>query len=154
MERFLGRLAADPGLRADFGALCDFGGRVQGTPSAAGAFAWTLGRLREIGPAADEPVPYAGWSCRGSSLSLPDGAALPHVPLFGSASTPPEGVALDVVDLGRGAPDDVAAAGGAVRGRAVLLRHEYPFAPWTVHRRAKLSAAAVAGRVLGDTPAD
>ena len=145
MERFLGRLAADAGLRDDFEAMCEFGGRVQGTPSSADAFAWTLGRLREIGAAADEPVPYAGWNCRRSSLSLPGGTALPHVPLFGSAPTAPEGLTLDVLDLGRGAPDDVAAAGGAVRGKAVLLRHEYPFAPWTVHRRSKLAAAAAAG---------
>jgi hypothetical protein len=54
-------------------------------------------------------------------------------------------VTLEVLDLGRGAPSDVAAAGSAVRGRAVLLRHEYPFAPWTIHRRFKLAAAAEAG---------
>jgi len=145
MEAFLGRLAADAGLRGDFNAICDFGGRLQGTPSAVDAFAWTLNRLREIGPAVDEPVPYAGWTCQRSALSLSDGTALPHVPLFGSASTGAEGLLLDVLDLGRGAPEDVAAAGDAVRGRAVLLRHEYPFAPWTIHRRFKLAAAAAAG---------
>lgn len=145
MQSFLGRIAADPGLRADFNALCDFGGRVQGSDSAARAFAWTLARLREIGAAADEPVPYLGWSCRRSLLELQDGTALPHVALFGSAVTPPEGVLLEVVDLGRGAPEDVKAAGEVVRGRAVLLRHEYPFAPWTIHRRFKLAAAAEAG---------
>ncbi|WP_426957002.1 M28 family peptidase [Muricoccus radiodurans] len=145
MHAFLGRLAADPGLRADFEALCDFGGRVQGTPATEAAFAWALGRMREIGPAVNEPVPYQGWTARRSAVSLPDGVALPHVPLFGSAPTGPEGVTLDVLDLGRGAPDDVAAAGEAVRGKAVLLGHEYPFAPWTIHRRFKLAAAAEAG---------
>jgi hypothetical protein len=145
MKGFLGRLAADQALRADFEALCDFGGRVQGSASAADAFAWTLDRLHEIGPAVDEPMPYAGWTCHRSALSLPDGAALRHVPLFGSAATGAEGLHLDVLDLGRGAPADVTAAGDAVRGRAVLLRHEYPFAPWTIHRRFKLAAAAAAG---------
>jgi hypothetical protein len=145
MQSFLGRLAADPGLRADFEALCDFGGRLQGTASAARAFAWTLDRLRQIGPATEEPVPYAGWRCRRSAVALPDGTALPHVALFGSAPTAPDGVTLEVLDLGRGAPEDVAAAGTALRGKAVLLRHEYPFAPWTIHRRFKLAAAASAG---------
>lgn len=145
MQAFLGRLAADPDLRADFEALCDFGGRVQGSSSAEAAFAWTLERLRAIGPAANEPVPYDGWTLRRSALSLPDGTALPHVALFGSATTGPGGMELEVLDLGRGAPEDVAAAGARVRGKAVLLRHEYPFAPWTIHRRFKLAAAAAAG---------
>ncbi len=140
MEPFLGRLAADAGLRADFDALCDFGGRVQGSEDAARAFAWTLARLREIGPAADEPVAYSGWTCRHSSLTLPRGEALPHVPLFGSA---PGDVEAEVLDLGRGAPGD--AGWAAARGRIVLIRHEYPFAPWTIHRRFKLAAAAEAG---------
>ncbi|WP_043831225.1 M28 family peptidase [Muricoccus aerilatus] len=145
MRTFLGRLAADPGLRADFEALCDFGGRVQGSASAEAAFAWTLARLRETGPTVEEPVPYSGWALRRAALSLLDGTALPHVPLFGSGNTGPDGVELEVIDLGRGAPDDIAAAGEAVRGKAVLLRHEYPFAPWTIHRRFKLAAAAAAG---------
>ena len=145
MQSFLGRLAADPGLHADFNALCDFGGRVQGTPSAEAAFAWTLARLRETGPAENQPVPYDAWTLRRSALSLADGTPLPHVALFGSAPTGPTGLDLDVIDLGRGATDDVAAAGAAVRGKAVLLRHEYPFAPWTIHRRFKLAAAAAAG---------
>lgn len=144
MEGFLGRLAADPRLNADFESICGFGGRVQGTDSAARAFAWTLDRLREMGPAVDEPVRYVGWTCLRSELSL-DGAALPHVPLFGSAATGAQGLELDVLDLGRGAPEDVTAAGDAARGRAVLLRHEYPFAPWTIHRRFKLAAAEAAG---------
>lgn len=145
MEAFLGRLAADPGLRADFEALCDFGGRVQGTEAAERAFAWTLARMRELGPAVDEPVPYEGWRCLRSSLATEEGAALPHIPLFGSAPTGPEGIALDVLDLGRGAPDDSRAAGGALRGAGALIAHEYPFAPWTIHRRFKLAAAAEAG---------
>jgi hypothetical protein len=93
----------------------------------------------------DEPVPYAGWTLGRSALSLPDGTALPHVALFGSTPSGPGGMELEVLDLGRGSPDDVAAAGEAVRGKAVLLRHEYPFAPWTIHRRFKLAAARQAG---------
>lgn len=32
-----------------------------------------------------------------------------------------------------------------VRGKTVLVRHEYPFASWTIHRRVKLAAAIEAG---------
>jgi hypothetical protein len=145
MKGFLGRIAADAVLAADFAKLCDFGGRLQGSASAEAAFAWTLDRLQQVGPTANEAVPYAGWTCQRSVVALPDGTALPHIALFGSATTAPAGVTLEVLDLGRGAPSDVAAAGSAVRGRAVLLRHEYPFAPWTIHRRFKLAAAAEAG---------
>lgn len=117
---------------------------MQGSDSARIAFDWTLARLREVGPAHDEPVAYSGWTGRRSALSL-DGVPLPHVALFASSPTGPDGLEAEVLDLGRGAPEDIAAAGEAVRGRAVLLRHEYPFAPWTIHRRLKLAAAASAG---------
>lgn len=140
MEAFLGRLAADPGLRADFDALCDFGGRMQGSEGAARAFDWTLARLREIGPAVDEPVAYDGWRCIRSALTLPGGEAVPHIALFGSA---PGVVEAEVLDMGRGAPGD--AGWAQARGKIVLIRHEYPFAPWTIHRRFKLAAAAEAG---------
>jgi hypothetical protein len=52
---------------------------------------------------------------------------------------------LEVIDLGRGTPEEIAAAADRVRGRAVLLRHEYAFATGTIHRRVKLRAAAEAG---------
>ena len=52
---------------------------------------------------------------------------------------------LDVIDCGRGTPEEIVAMGSAVRGRAVLVRHEYPFAATTVHRRRKLTTAIEAG---------
>jgi hypothetical protein len=52
---------------------------------------------------------------------------------------------LEVIDCARGAPEQIAAAGQAVRGKAVLVRHEYPFASWSIHRRIKLGAAIEAG---------
>ncbi len=52
-------------------------------------------------------------------------------------------MSLEVVDCARGTPEQIAAE--EVRGRAVLVRHEYPFASWTIHRRVKLAAAIDAG---------
>lgn len=144
LELFLGRLAADAGLWADFTALCDCGGRLAGTPSEAAAFAFTAGRLAALGPVRDDPTPYAGWTCHEARITdLASGRELACAPLLGSAATPPEGLVLETIDLGRGAPAQL--AGVDVAGRAVLAAHEYPFAAWTIHRRLKLAAATEAG---------
>jgi hypothetical protein len=149
LEAVLGRLAADPGLWRDFTALCDCGGRLAGTASAAGGFAFAAQRLAAIaGPEAvrDDPVPYAGWHCREARLTdCGSGRDLACVPLLGTAATPPGGLVIETLDLGRGTPEQVAAAGPNLAGRAVLATHEYPFAAWTVHRREKLRAAEAAG---------
>ncbi len=142
LAAFLGAVAADPLLAADFAAICDCGGRLQGSDSATRGFVLLHDRMAAIGAVADEPVPYAGWTCHEARLTdLVTGRDLPCAPLLGAAATPPEGLVLDTLDCGRGAPG---AYGGAT-GRAVLARHEYPFAAWTVHRRVKLAAATEAG---------
>src|SRR3546814_3764481 len=50
-----------------------------------------------------------------------------------------------VLDLGQGRADDFARAGDQVRGKLVLVRHEYPFTPQHVHRRRKYDMAVQAG---------
>ncbi len=144
LEQFLGALAADAGLWADFAGLCDCGGRLAGSTSEAAGFSFVADRLAQLGQVRDEPAPYAGWRPLETRLEdIATGRLLGCAPLLGTASTPPEGLVLETLDLGRGAPEQVAAAD--VRGRAVLAAHEYPFAAWTVHRRVKLHAAAAAG---------
>jgi hypothetical protein len=142
LAAFLGAVAADPRLAEDFAAICDCGGRLQGTDSAARGFALLHDRLAAIGPVADEPVPYAGWTCHEARVTdLASGRDLACAPLLGAAATAPEGLVLDTLDCGRGAPG----AYDQAAGQAVLARHEYPFAAWTVHRRFKLAAAQDAG---------
>lgn len=142
LSTFLGRVAADARLAADFAAICDTGGRLQGSDSAARGFALLHERLAAIGPVRDEPAPYAGWRCEEARITdLTSGRDLACAPLLGAAATPPEGIVVDTLDCGRGAPG----AYDQVAGRAVLARHEYPFAAWTVHRRVKLQAAMAAG---------
>jgi Zn-dependent M28 family amino/carboxypeptidase len=63
--------------------------------------------------------------------------------LLGTART--DGLEVEVLDLGRGTPEQIQAAGDRVRGRAAMVTHEYPFATSTVHRRVKLAAAQAAG---------
>ena len=145
---FLETLAADPLLWPDFLALCSFGGRLAGSPGEQAARDWAARRFAAVpgGTLRRDPVRYAGWTCHGVRLTeLATGRDLAVTPLLAAASTPAGGLTLEVVDCGRGGPAEIALAGEAVRGRAVLVRHEYPFAPWTIHRRVKLGAAIEAG---------
>jgi aminopeptidase YwaD len=145
---FMGHLAADLALWPDFLALCDIGGRLAGSPSERAARDWAAGQLAAIrgGTLRRDAVAYTGWTSRSCALTeLSTGRDLQATPLLGAAATSPEGLTLEVVDCARGAPDQIAAAGEQVRGKAVLVRHEYPFASWTIHRRIKLAAAIEAG---------
>ena len=146
---FLHRVSDDPALWTDFLSLCDHGGRLAGTPSEAAAQEWCAARLQAAAPGASfrlDPTPYAGWVCDNASLTdVGSGQRLEMTPLLGSAFTSAQGLVLDVLDLGRGAPEDIRRAGDAAKGKAVLVRHEYPFSTDTVHRRVKLAAAQEAG---------
>jgi len=154
LPQVLRQLAADPYLWPDFLSLCDFGGRLAGTPGEQAAQDWCCARLRAAAPWASlrrDPTPYAGWLCDKAELIEADsGQCLDATPLLGAAFTPAGGQVLEVLDLGRGTPDDIHRAGAAVRGRAVMVQHEYPFATATVHRRAKLAAAQAAGAARSD----
>jgi len=137
----------DPELWTDFLALCGFGGRLTGSPGEVAARDWAAQRLGAIagGRVRREATPYLGWRCNESHLRLADGTSLEATPLLCSGGTPDSGLMLEVVDCGRGTPEDIRAAGDSLRGRAVLVRHEYMFATETVHRRIKLNAAIEAG---------
>jgi hypothetical protein len=119
--------AADAALMHDFQTLCSFGGRLSGTGQDDAAMDWALNRLREIGPDVRRvPVPYDGWRCLSSRLTLLGDAPedLECVPLLRSASTPAQGLEGEILDVGAGRPEDYERAGDAVRGRIVLVRHE------------------------------
>ena len=138
---------AAPDLWTDFDRICTYGGRLQGTRSCDAAFAYVAKQLSSLGPVQVVPTRYDGWTLDTVRVATADGADIPAMSLIGSVPTPGGvgGTVLDVLDLGRGTPDDIALAGAAVRGRAILVRHEYTFAPGAMHRRAKLRAAADAG---------
>src|SRR5262249_45420724 len=138
--------AADPQMWSEFHALCDLGGRLAGSPSESAALAWARERLATIagGSVRAHPVAYPGWRCRNAQLiDLRTGKPLRCTPLIGTAAT--AGLTAEVPDLGLGRAEDVARHAAAVRGRIVLVRHEYPFATGHVHRRVKLAMAQQAG---------
>jgi aminopeptidase YwaD len=139
---------SDPLMWADFQALCDLGGRVAGSASEAAALAFARERLAAVPGATvrDDPVDYPGWRCRTAQLvSAMTGVAFPCTPLLGTA--PAAGMVAEVLDLGLGRVGDFERHADRVRGRIVMVRHEYPFASAHVHRRAKLSLAQRMGAV-------
>jgi aminopeptidase YwaD len=139
---------SDPLMWADFAALCDLGGRVAGSASEAAALAFARERLAAVPRAKvrDDPVDYPGWRCRTAQLtSVRTGVALPCTPLLGTAPT--AGVVAEVLDLGLGRHEDFERHADRIRGRIVMVRHEYPFASGHVHRRVKLTLAQQMGAV-------
>ena len=152
MTDWLESAARDTALMDDFRALCAFGGRLTGSGQETTAMAWALDRLRAV-KSADAAsvrqlkVPYDGWRCLYADLRLvaPAETSLACKPLLRSASTSPEGLEAEVLDLGEGRIEDFERAGDHIRGRIVLVRHEYPFSPTHLHRRRKYDLAAHAG---------
>jgi aminopeptidase YwaD len=59
--------------------------------------------------------------------------SLQCTPLPGTASA--AGLVAEVLDLGLGRAEDFERHASCVRGRIVMVRHEYPFATGHVHRR-------------------
>jgi aminopeptidase YwaD len=140
--------AIEQGAWSDFFALCDCGGRLAGSASEAAALAFLRARLGDVpgGTLREHRVDYPAWRCHGTELvNVASGEAFDCTPLLGAASTPPQGTLAEVLDLGLGRPDDFARHAAVIRGRIVLVRHEYPFAPGHVHRRVKLGLAQERG---------
>src|SRR5215831_6772945 len=77
--------------------------------------------------------------------SATTGVSFQCTPLLGTASA--AGVVADVLDLGLGRVEDFERHADRIRGRIVMVRHEYPFATGHVHRRVKLRLAQQMGAV-------
>ena len=136
-------------LMRDFHAICDFGGRFAGSESEVAATDWLAERLGQVSGVPPErvPVDYLGWSRGEAVLDRLDGPGGSHecIALVRSPATPGEGLECDLIDVGRGTEADFDAARAAIGGNVVLVRHEYMFAPDTVHRRRKYDWAVDRG---------
>ena len=144
------RLASDEGLWRDFNDICDRGGRLAGSESERRTFALLRERVRAASPAntgRSIPVPYGGWRATRASLTLADGGSVPCHPLVRTIATPRDGLTAEVIDLGRGTPDEFEAHAAEIEGRIVLVRHELMFAAGTIHRRRKYDMARAHGAV-------
>jgi hypothetical protein len=148
-EAAAGAIWASARITEDFAALCACGGRFAGTESELRARALMATRLAAAtgGTVKREPVPYLGWDREPSRLTLADGSSAPACALGRSPTTPRGGLKAEVIDLGRGTPADFALAAEAIKGRIVLVRHEYYMASGHIHRRRKYELAKAAGAV-------
>ncbi len=148
-SELVGRIAGDAALMRDFEALCALGGRLAGTPSEQRAMALVAERGAAASGVACRsiPVPYGGWRALRTELRLADGSVVPGHPLVRSVATPADGLTAEVIDLGRGTPEEFAAHRGEIAGRIVLVRHELMFVAGTIHRRRKYDMAREAGAV-------
>ena len=131
----------------DLRALCDCGGRLAGSLGESQARDFLIDRLSEIAPVTQDKWEFDGWRPGETSIEMIDA---PHIRLEStslvmSPPTPTDGLALELIDLGRGTPEDFAAAGDRVKGRAVLVQHEFPFSTGHVHRREKYLQSREAG---------
>jgi len=158
----LGRLAT-AAFAADFTALTALGGRLVGSPSEAAACAWLEQRLRQIPAAtiAANRFPYRSWASAECSLELierRDAWPVASHPLYWSGETPPGGLEADLIDVGRGTDEEFRACAAALPGKIAMVRHEYPFATQTIHRRVKYNRSRESGaagfvivnNILGD----
>src|SRR3954470_4535126 len=141
------RLDADDALWSDFNAICDCGGRLAGSESERHALALVKARATDATGVTPQsiPVPYGGWASVKAELRLPDGSAAPCHPLVRTVATPSGGLSAEVIDLGRGTPDEFKTHAAEIAGRIVLVRHELMFAAGTIHRRLKYEMAVKAG---------
>lgn len=147
-ETIAHRIADDKGLWRDFNDICDCGGRLAGTASEKKAFALLRERVTALSPAnagRSIPVAYGGWRARRATLRLDDGRLVACHPLVRTIATPREGLTGEVVDLGRGTPEEFEAHAADIEGRIALVRHELMFAAGTIHRRRKYDLARAAG---------
>lgn len=145
-----GQLATDKALWQDFNEICDLGGRLAGTASEKRAFALLRERVRAASPANSGrsiPVPYKGWSAKSATIVMPDGTRAACHPLVRTIATAKAGLTAEVIDIGRGTPDEFAAHKDEISGRVVLVRHELMFAAGTIHRRRKYDMARANGAV-------
>jgi aminopeptidase YwaD len=142
-----GRIWGSPAIVDDFRTLCTFGGRFAGTESEARAREFLAARLGAVigVPVRRESIPYRGWDRGHARLRLSGGREFAACALVRSPATPPSGLRAPVVDLGRGTPADFTLAAEHIRGRIVLVRHEYMLAAGHIHRRRKYEMAKTAG---------
>lgn len=139
LECALGAIWTGTRFIEDFERLCDTGGRLAGSGSESGARDYLSRCFDELGGKRhDFSFDYTGLLPGGSSAALRSGSrewALDTVTLPGSPAA--DDLSLEVVDLGGGTKIDFDAAANLIPGRAVLVRHEYPFSTGHTHRRLK-----------------
>ncbi|OWJ74814.1 M28 family peptidase [Haematobacter genomosp. 1] len=136
--------------------ICDFGGRRTGSDSERAASEWLGAHLaRTGGRVGIQDDNWSGWRPLHASVEI-DGESHKACALLNVPATPADGLIAEVLDLGRGTPDDFATHADQIAGRIVLVQHERMFSATTVHRRIKYTEAVDRGAagllVVGHRP--
>jgi carboxypeptidase Q len=136
----------------------EIGGRVTGSPEMAKAVDWAVAAFRAAGvDVHTEKYKFpVTWSEGDTRLELlgPEKFPVRLVAEGWSPSTPPGGIEANLIDLGPGAQEDFAQAGGSVKGAILLvsteigstwadLFNEYALPPAIIDRAVKGGAAAI-----------
>jgi hypothetical protein len=155
------QLAGTPALMRDLAGLAACGGRFAGSASEERARQWLLARLTAIPgvSVSEHRYSYMGWRQHRAAIELPGSAndTLRAHALIRSPRTPPRGVEAEVIDVGRGTDADFDGVAERLKGSVALVRHEYPFAADTIHRRVKYGRArdaGAAGFIIGNNLPD
>ena len=110
--------------------IVGFGTRRPGYPQSLQVEAWLEQAFREFGLAEvrREPVPVNCWLPATTSLLFPsEGVELPVFPIPYTAWTSPDGIALPMVFVGEGRPEDLAAVD--LRGRIAVAEMRFASLP-------------------------
>ena len=147
LDKAIGQIWRSDRLTQDFNEICDCGGRFAGTQGELQARQLLKDCLEEI--LTDKPIsiPYdhRGWHRNGSGLKMSSGRGTKFPSTSLVLAPPVQDLELEILDLGRGAQEDFEARWEEIRGKAVLVRHEFPFSISHVHRRRKYGWAVEAG---------
>ena len=124
-------------LLKDLAAISEFGGRFAGTPGERGVRRWLAERLSRSAAVQEHAFAYQGWRAVEARLERL-GKMASQVPCHALVRSPrAEDIEAEVIDLSRGSPDDFERNRAKLRGRIAMVRHEYPFAQSSIHRRIK-----------------
>lgn len=149
IDELFGQVWRSADLVTDLERVCGFGGRFAGSAGEVAARAFLKERLSELPGASvsSAPFPFRTWERDTQRLHLLGGNGVETELAATSLVLSPdaEGLELELVDLGRGSREDFRAHWNDIKGKAVLVQHEFPFSVSHIHRRFKYGWAVEAG---------
>jgi Zn-dependent M28 family amino/carboxypeptidase len=149
IDELYGQVWRSAELVDDLDQLCAFGGRFAGTVGERAARKYLKQTLSAMPNAivSSQDFTFPTWERVRHEMTLvrPNGTET-QIPVTSLVLSPDvTGLELELLDLGRGTKADFDAHWSEVRGKAVLVRHEFPFSVSHVHRRLKYGWAIEAG---------
>lgn len=149
IDELFGQIWRSRELIDDLDRLCAFGGRFAGSEGEVAARGYLKDRLNELegGTVRSDTFMFPTWERQRHELTLlhADGSQTELAASSLVLSPDVNALELELVDLGRGTKADFDAHWSEIRGKAVLVRHEFPFSVSHVHRRLKYGWAIEAG---------